>query len=284
MVASGVFEFPVDDSFLDGKNDFNTKKALRLLYFTNGVEKTMTASKGATVKLSQATPEPKLLNNDGLVKWVTPYPGKLSYKTSSGKTEMVEVQSVPKPIELQGEWQVNFPVKNGAPVDTTFDKLTSWTASSNNAIRYFSGTASYQKQFNVPENFLKPDYSLQLDLGSVKELAEVFVNGKNAGILWKAPFRMNIDDFAQEGTNTLEVKITNLWPNRLIGDEQLALDYERKGPNIQQWPDWLLNNTARPTERVTFAAYKHWDKDSELLPSGLLGPVKIVVSKIEKLK
>ena len=92
-----------------------------------------------------------------------------------------------------------------------------------------------------------------------------------------------MDDFVQEGTNRLEVKITNLWPNRLIGDEQLPLDFERIGKGIKQWPDWLINHTERPTKRATFADFNHWDKDLVLLPSGLMGPVRIVVSRVEEL-
>ncbi len=116
---------------------------------------------------------------------------------------------------------------------------------------------------------------MELDLGSVRVIAEVIVNGKNLGVLWKAPFRVNLDSFVNEGVNNLEVKITNLWPNRLIVDEQLSEDYERKDKNIKKWPDWLLNHTKRPSDRVTFATYKHWDKDSQLQSSGMLGPVTI---------
>lgn len=279
MVATGKLEIPVSDRFLEGKN-INTNKALRLVYTTNGEEKTVTVPNGGTLKLTQATPEPKLFYKDGIINWETPFAGKITYRSSTGKTKKVKVKSVPEPMELTGEWNVIFPVNNGTPLNTTFDKLTSWTTSSNDDIRYFSGTASYKKQFHVPAHLLKSGNSLQLDLGSVEEIAEVILNGKNLGVLWKAPFRINIDDVVQEGTNTLEIKITNLWPNRLIGDEQLPMDYETKGRNVKQWPEWLLNHTDRPTERVTFAAFKHWDKDSALLPSGLLGPVKIVVSKV----
>ena len=283
MVVSGALEIPVSDNFLEGK-DIHSKKALRVVYTTNDEEKTVSVSNGGTLKLTQATPKPKLAYKDGKVNWVTPFTGKISYRSSTGKTKTVKVKSVPSPIEIAGDWNVGFPVKNGAPVNATFKKLSSWTNTSEEDIRYFSGTASYKKQFNVPAHILKPGNSLQLDLGSVKVIAEVILNGKNLGVLWKTPFRISIDDAVVKGTNTLEVKITNLWPNRLIGDEQLALDYERSGANIKQWPEWLLNNTDRPTERVTFAAFKHWQKDSELLPSGLLGPVKIVVCKVLKIE
>lgn len=279
IIASGVFEIPVNDSFSEGI-DITTKKSLHLVYTTNGEEKYVHVSNGEILKLTQEVLEPKLIHKDGVVSWVSPYAGEIAYLTSEGKSKTVKVKSVPKPIVLEGAWDVSFSMKEGASLDTSFDQLDSWSTSNNDDVRYFSGTATYKKQFEVSSKFLKEDISLQLDLGSVKELAEVIVNGHNLGILWKAPFRLNIDKFVQAGTNTLEVKITNLWPNRLIGDEQMPLDYKRKGPNVKQWPDWLLNDTNRSTDRTTFAAYKHWHKDSELLPSGLLGPVKIMVCKV----
>ncbi|WP_198931765.1 glycosyl hydrolase [Labilibacter marinus] len=279
MLATGVYEIPVNDSFAEGKY-ISTKKALHLVYTTNGVEKYAHVPNGETLKLTQATIESKLIHKNGVNSWVTPYLGEMTYRSSAGKSKTIKVKSVPKPIELTGDWNVSFPAKEDESIDVIFSQLSSWSTSGNDAIRYFSGTATYKKQFELSSKFLKEDISLLLDLGSVKEIAEVFVNGKPLGILWKAPFRLNIDDYVQAGENTLEVRITNLWTNRLIGDEQMELDYKRKGPNVKQWPDWLLNNTERPTERSTFAAYKHWHKDSELLPSGLLGPVKIVVSRV----
>ncbi len=275
IVASGVLEIPANDSYVDEMSDKVKKKALRLVYSTNGEEKTNTVSDGGTIKLTQATSEPNLDYKNGKAIWRTPYPGELVYTTSTGKTETLKVNSVPKHVELSGAWQLQFP----NVVETSFDKLISWTKSADDNIRYFSGTATYTKEFPVSKDMMKGETSFEIDLGSVKEIAEVILNGKNLGVLWKAPFRINIDDAVKEGTNTLEIKVTNLWPNRLIGDEQLPIDFERKGPNIKQWPEWLLNKTERLGDRVTFAAYKHWDKDSELLTSGLLGPVKIVVSK-----
>ena len=224
-------------------------------------------------------PEPKLDYNNGKTIWKTPFPGALTYATLQGKIKTVKVKSVPKPLALRDTWKVQFPILE----KITFDKLISWPESTNDTIRYFSGTATYTKEFTVSKKLIKGSNSFELDLGSVKEIAEVIVNGQNLGVLWKAPFRINMDKAVKEGINTLEVRVTNLWPNRLIGDEQLPLDYERNGNRIKQWPDWLINDTERPTRRTTFPAYKHWEKDSELLPSGLLGPVRIVVFKTTEL-
>ncbi|WP_372772703.1 glycosyl hydrolase [Mangrovibacterium sp.] len=275
LVTSGVLEIPVADSLVDEISDNNKKKALRLVYSTNGEEKTNTVPDGGKLKLTQATSEPKLVYKNGKTLWRTPYPGALTYTTSSGETKTLEVKSVPKPVELSGAWLLQFPNAE----KTTFDKLISWTESADDNIRYFSGTASYKKEFTLTKEMLKDGTSLEIDFGSVKEIAEVILNGQNLGILWKAPFRINMDKAVKEGTNKLEVRVTNLWPNRLIGDEQLPLDYERTGNKIKQWPDWLINETERPTKRTTFPAYKHWGKDSKLLPSGLIGRVRIIISK-----
>lgn len=114
-----------------------------------------------------------------------------------------------------------------------------------------------------------------MDLGSVSVMAEVIVNGTHLGILWKKPFRIDLGETIKEGDNQLELKVTNLWPNRLIGDEKLPQDYERRGRNTKKWPKWLLANTPRPSKRLTFTSHKFWDKDSALQSSGLLGPVVI---------
>jgi hypothetical protein len=279
LLASGVHEIPVNNSFIPEIPNNGKKKALRLVYSTNGEEKTITVTDGGTIILTQATSEPKLVAKDGEAFWQTPYPGELTYTSSLGKTKTAKVNSVPKPVELSGAWQLQFPNAE----KTTFDKLISWTEFADENIRYYSGTATYTKEFTVSKDMLKGETSLELDLGSVKEIAEVFVNGQSLGILWKAPFRINIDKVVKQGNNTLEVRVTNLWPNRLIGDEQLPLDYERNGNRIKQWPDWLVNESERPTKRTTLPAYKHWGKESELLPSGLLGPVQIRLSAIKRL-
>lgn len=271
--ATGILEIGVNDTFIQGKPNIKTEKALRVTYSTLGGARTITVPYGSVLRLTQDMPEPKLDYKNGKAIWKTPFPGNLTYTTVLEKTETVKVKSVPKPIELSGTWNVQFPNVE----EITINQLKSWPSFTNDAIRYFSGTASYTKEFKISKDLLKNNISLEIDLGSVKEIAEVIVNGQKLGILWKAPFRVNMDKAVKEGVNTLEVRVTNLWPNRLIGDEQLPLDYQRNGNRIKQWPDWLINDTERPTQRTTFPAYKHWEKDSELLPSGLLGPVRIVV-------
>ncbi len=279
-VAGGEFEFQVNDSIAVGKPKIETAKVLRVSYTTKSGDRTVTVPAGNVLKLTQELPQSALISKNEKYLWRTPYPGVMTYATSLGKTKKAKAKSVPKPLVLSGAWELDFP--NIGKV--SFPNLISWAESTDDNIRYFSGTASYKKEFIVTKAMLKGDNSLEIDLGSVKEIAEVFVNGQSLGVLWKAPFRISIDKAVKQGINTLEVRVTNLWPNRLIGDEQLPLDYERKGNNIKQWPEWLLNNTERPTSRTTLPFFKHWDKQSNLLPSGLLGPVKLIVYKKVKLK
>ena len=110
----------------------------------------------------------------------------------------------------------------------------------------------------------------------MKEIAEVRLNGQNLGIVWKSPFRVDITKAAKAGENELEVSVTNLWPNRLIGDEQEPEDVEWNGIILKKWPDWFVKGEPRPVQaRQTFTTWHHWRKDSPLQPSGLLGPVML---------
>jgi hypothetical protein len=232
--------------------------------------------KGQLLKLSKDISKPELIYEDEAMHWVTPYAGKINYKTVSGETKTVEIKEVPKSIDLSTFWNVHFPLKAGKSINETFHTLTSWSNHKNVAIQHFSGTAIYTKEFVLSDDVLQDDKHIELDLGSVAVIAEVSVNGKNVVTLWKAPFRVNVDEFVKKGKNTLEIKVTNLWSNRLIGDETLKLDYPRKGKRAKPLPDWLLNKTERPSKRTTFASWNHYDKNDKLLKSGLLGPVKLI--------
>jgi hypothetical protein len=119
-------------------------------------------------------------------------------------------------------------------------------------------------------------------LGSVKNFAEVSLNGQSFGVLWKPPFRVNLTGAARPGANSLRIKVTNLWPNRLIGDEQLPADREWDGKQLKAWPQWLLDGQASPSGRFTFTTWHHWNKDDELLPSGMLGPVQLKIAEVKR--
>ncbi len=119
-------------------------------------------------------------------------------------------------IEISGPWMVNFPPNWGAPPSAVFDRLTSWTESENQGIKYFSGTATYQNSFKLDAESVKK--KMFLDLGDVHDVAEVFINGKSAGILWKKPYQADISQLIKAGENDLKIEIVNLWVNRMTGD------------------------------------------------------------------
>lgn len=279
-INSGEFNILVDDQLIDGKSIEGSNTSLKISFTTNGEMQTRLIPIGKYVNLSRSLTKPELFFNKGAVQWTTPFSGKLTYTNSNGETKTKTVAEIPKPIELSTNWDVLFTSSSGKLKKVPFDKLISWSDVQDEDVAYFSGTAAYHKSFMLSKEQIKPDYKFELDLGSVAVIAEVHVNEKYVGTLWKAPFRIDVSDVLQPGKNTLNIRVTNLWPNKLIGDEKLPLDFERKGDKIKRLPDWLVTNTTRPTERTTFSSWKHWSKDDTLLPSGLLGPIELVVHKI----
>jgi hypothetical protein len=155
--------------------------------------------------------------------------------------------------KLNRNWLVDFQPGWGAPRQTVpLDRLTSWSNSSNTEIKYFSGTATYQKTIQIPAGVITPSSHIWLDLGDVEDVAKVYVNGKDGGIIWKAPYKIDVTGDLVSGSNQLRVEVTNLWVNRLIGDQQ----------------PWAL-------KKYAFADFAPYKADSPLLPSGLLGPVRV---------
>ena len=267
LVGSNIFEIMADDCLIEDLSDLsgrnreeNQKNELRLVYSTEGETHRKSVKQGSKASLAINAPEPELIIENGETIWRTPYSGKITCFTSSGAKKTAQVTSIPEPIELTGSWQVSFPPDLGAPSKMTFEKLKSWTLFPDDGIRYFSGTATYRKQFVLTKDFINGGNTFELDLGRVCAIAEVFVNGKNLGIIWKAPFRIDLGNSVVEGQNELEVRVTNLWANRIIGDEQL-----KEGKD----------STENSSKRITYTTQKYWNKDSPLQISGLLGPVII---------
>ncbi len=157
---------------------------------------------------------------------------------------------------LDRDWHIAFQPDRGAPPEADLPRLLSWNDSSDAGIRYFSGAATYSKTVQAPASWFHSGAHLWLDLGEVHELAAVTVNGKPVGTAWKAPFRIDVTGALRPGANKLEIRVTNLWVNRLIGDEQ--------------------PNTERKYTATDIVPYK---ADAPLLRSGLIGPVRILAKE-----
>ena len=242
-----------------------------------------------TTSVANSTGEPAAFEQDlsgqsGLVFSVT---GTYTITSNDGSHSTVSIDKLAEPVILNSPWEVKFqPPGGGASFTRDFPTLRSWTESQDAQVRYFSGPATYQTTFTMPEGAVGQE--CRLDLGRVCDLASVKVNGQEAGTLWTPPFATDITSLLKPGRNTLEVTVANRWVNRLIGDEQFPPDakYQVAGGKftigkLMEFPDWY-NDPAKEAkrQRTTFATWKFYDKDSPLLESGLIGPVTLRFSRV----
>jgi alpha-L-rhamnosidase len=172
------------------------------------------------------------------------------------KSSKADSRTLPKMMEtkldtIEGAWNVSFQSDRGAPPSTTLDKLASWSDNADTGVKYFSGAGTYTKTIQAPGDWFRPGAHLWIDLGDVKNLADVTVNGKPLGIVWHVPYRVDATSALKPGANELTIKVTNAWVNRLIGDQQPG------------------------AEKYTFTVIHPYKAGSPLLPSGLIGPVEI---------
>ena len=286
LVDMGVYTFQVSRMAEGDDPAQGVVKTLELEYTIDGKPATATGTDSEIITLAappvvEKAPVGQLWRDEqGRLVFEAWQSGVHTFQTASGKTLGCHVAPPVEPFEITGPWEVAFPSGMGAPERTVFDALLSWSESGDDAIRHYSGTAVYTKTFTLPEELTGGDSCVYLDLGDVQIMARVKLNGRDLGILWKPPFRVNVTEAVKAGENTLEVEVVNLWVNRLIGDELLPEDCERNPDgSLKAWPQWLLDGKPSPTGRHTFSTWRLWQKDAPLVPSGLLGPVRIVVSQ-----
>lgn len=273
LVTSGQTDIDATNANF-GDPEYDHLKRLRVVFTVNGQRHDESVGENETVHLLPPVPDsalPEWTSDDHkLEAWKA---GRLVLKSSNG--EVTTRRVTPSSVPLNLNWHLSFPANSGAPRSATFSKLISWPDSHVPGIKYFSGTAKYTTRFKV-HDVNKRGAEYWLDLGTVKNFAEVSLNGHPLPTLWKAPFRVNVTEWLHDGTNNLEVKVTNLWPNRLIGDEHFKPDAVYNGP-IQSWPSWLkVDSKTPPGKRVTFTTWQFFTKDSPLLESGLIGPVQLL--------
>ncbi len=182
-----------------------------------------------------------------------------------------------KPVmEIDGPWQLAFDPKWGGPAKVEFDQLVDWSTHENEGIRYYSGSATYRKEFDAPETAARPS-QIFLDLGTVHSICRVKLNGEDLGILWSPPWRVDVSDAMQAGRNVLEIEVVNNWVNRLIGDQQPA----NAGVRNVTFEHGILGGQEFKAGRYTFTHQKFHEADAPLLPAGLSGPVRILISNHE---
>lgn len=176
--------------------------------------------------------------------------------TASGKTLRAAVSGLGGRQPVAGSWELRFPPKWGAPEKVVLEDLVSWTLHGEDGVKHFSGTATYVKDLHVAAEWVGKDRLIHLDLGKVMVIAEVRVNGKDLGVLWKPPFRVGLTGAVNAGANRIEIRVTNLWPNRMIGDRHLP-----------------------ENKRFTWSTWNPYNEASPLLESGLIGPVTVITGK-----
>jgi len=178
---------------------------------------------------------------------------------------------------LEGPWEVSFDPKWGPfdsaqgrrPGEFLFESLQDWTAHPTPGIKYYSGIATYRKTFPFAGETAGAGQRHYLDLGTVHDIARVRLNGKDLGVLWAAPWRVEISSALRQGENRLEIEVANRWSNRLLGDQQEP----DKNVRVLKWESGLLEGKEFPAGRYTFSTSRGL---GELLPSGLLGPVRLM--------
>jgi len=187
---------------------------------------------------------------------------------ADGKSMAFDHPAAIDPVTIGGSWNVDLLERSqlGTPFSATYNVLKSWTTSENRAEKYFSGTARYTKAFSLSKDLSDEKLRAYLDLGYVGDVATIRLNGEKLGVLWKAPYIIDITDHVKPGENRLEVDVTNLWVNRLVGDQKLPPDQRKARSNLLR---------SKISSRL-----KREDADKNLRASGLIGPVRILFSRV----
>lgn len=231
--------------------------------------------------VGQAAVAPLLLSSPA-----APVPGRYVV-AHAGRAAITRTIAAPSgPLAISGPWQLRFPPGTGAPAGTVMEQLHSLSEDNDPGIAHFAGTATYTTRFAAKRP--RGDERLWLDLGQVAVAAQVWLNGVDLGILWRAPYLVDVTDMVRDGDNRLEIAVATLWINRLIGDEDLPSDAERweAGPGVntrnigslKTWPQWVLDGRRSPTGRIAFSTWRLYRKGEPLVPAGLIGPVRLVTA------
>jgi hypothetical protein len=264
MVNGGEIDFSVGKLTAGGDPAYGVVKTLMVEYTADGRPFTTSAQEPDSIHLGTPVSDVGLVaqlrsDDQGGLNLVVSGPGNYELKMADGKTLREKIGAVPAPVKIDGAWNISFPPKWGVPEKITLDQLAFLSESTNAGLKYFSGTATYTKSFDwkaAPATG-RQKYEIYLQLGDVQVMAQVKLNSRDLGTLWQPPFRVNVTDALQAGTNTLEVCVANVWRNRMIGDAALPA-----------------------AERFTWSSSAQFSPDTPLPKSGLIGPVTLQTAEI----
>ena len=228
-----------------------------------------------------SAPEPTIVWKPEGALLLTAHEGDYVVKSRNGLRSDLSIKSIPDGLNLSEDWQLSFPSQWGyasaLPAARQMPQLTPWNTSEDENLRFFSGTGIYEKTFNLSAEQLSPNIRAILDLGEVGVVARLFVNGTLVDGLWKRPYRLDLTDHLRVGANTIEVEVTNLWSNRLIGDaaKPELFEFESRDGRPKRWPEWFSDGPVPETGRSSFVTWDFYDAGDSLKSSGLIGPVTL---------
>lgn len=219
---------------------------------------------------------------DGSPQITAPCALSANVEFASGRQATLKL-TPPDCITIDGPWNVDFHCAVDRVPAQNLHVLHSLSESDTPSVRYFSGTATYRNRFKLPTDV--GTRRISLDLGTVADMARVRLNGRDLGVLWHPPFVLDATRVAIAGVNDLEIAVTNTWHNRLVGDEREPADFElgtdrgpKRGRAIREYPDWFVKGLPRPSQgRKCFVIWYYHRVETPLLPSGLIGPVRVLI-------
>lgn len=212
---------------------------------------------------TKSNPYIEILSEDNQVHAYVSEPGVYALTWSDGNRSAVKATTAVTKQIITGSWELSFDPEWGGPKKVVVGELKSWTEFSEEGIKYYSGTATYNKIFTLSKKEIK-NKKLLLDLGNVQEMASIKINDQQLSVKWSAPFVFDISKYAKPGKNKLEVEVVNMWPNRLIGDSKFPENARLTKTNVKK--------------------FEVDDAKKYLRKSGLIGPVKIIMVGVKKLR
>ncbi len=227
----------------------------------------------ASIHATESNANANLSRLDGKLVFVGDKNALYTAKLSDGKNISVNIDGVLAPMDISADWEFSFP--DEMRKDIKMPTLESWGKFEDFDEKHFAGCGVYKKYATIPESMFKTGQGAVLDLGKVAINADIYINSKYVTKLWKAPYVVDISKYLVAGKNLFEIKVTNTWTNRLIGDEYFDDIYADKESKAYEW--LYQEKSMRPkTQRKTFTSYSFIkNKNTPLVDAGLLGPVSI---------